>query len=111
MQKLRKNDEIIVIAGRSKGARGRVTKLLGTGNDRKVLVEQVNMVKKHVKPNPQAGEPGGIKEKEAALDISNVAIWNPSTQKADRVAIKVSKDSSGKETRQRVFKSNQEVIG
>ena len=111
MQKLQKNDEVIVTAGRSKGARGRILNIL-VGNDgrRKVIVEQANMVKKHVKPNPQAGEPGGIKEQEAPLDISNVEIWNASTSKADRVGIRVEKSESGKIKRQRIFKSTQEAI-
>ena len=111
MQKLHKNDEVVVIAGRSKGARGRILQIIKReGKQARVVVEQANMVKKHVKPNPQAGEPGGIKEQEASLDISNVAIWNPNTQKADRVGIKLSDLDGGKVKRERVFKSTQEVI-
>ena len=103
MRKLRNNDEVIVIAGRDKGKRGTITRLIG---DRKVMVSGVNMVKRHTRPNPNAGQPGGIIEKEAAIDISNVAIFNPQTNKADRVGIAVSEDGEKK----RVFKSNSQEI-
>ena len=102
MQKIKANDEVIVITGRDKGKRGKVTKILGD----KVFVSSVQMVKKHQKPNPQAGVPGGIIEKEAPIQASNIAIFNPSTSKADRVGIKTLED--GKKIR--VFKSNGEAI-
>ena len=103
MHKLKSNDEVIVIAGKDKGKRGTVTRLVG---DRKVVVSGINMVKRHTKPNPNAGQPGGIIEREAAIDISNVAIFNPETNKGDRVGIKVDEDGSKK----RVFKSNDQEI-
>ena len=103
MQKLKSNDEVIVIAGKDKGKRGTVTRLVG---DRKVIVSGVNMIKRHTKPNPNAGQPGGIVEREAAIDISNVAIFNPETNKGDRVGIKVDEDG----TKKRVFKSNDQEI-
>jgi len=103
MQKLKSNDEVIVIAGKDKGKRGTVTRLVG---DRKVIVAGVNMVKRHTKPNPNAGQPGGIVEREAAMDISNVAIFNPETNAGDRVGIKVEEDG----TKKRVFKSNDQEI-
>lgn len=103
MNKIRRDDEIIVIAGKDKGKRGRVTKVLA---DNRVIVSGINMVKRHTKPNPQAGTQGGIVEKEAPLHISNIAIFNPETQKADRVGFKV--EESG--VKVRVFKSNQQQI-
>lgn len=102
MQKIKVKDEVIVIAGRDKGKRGEVTRVYEDG---RVLVAGINLVKKHVKPNPQANEQGGIQEKAVPLNISNVAIFNPQTSKADRVGIKV----EGKK-RVRVFKSNGEAI-
>lgn len=104
MQKLRNGDEVIVLTGKSNGQRGKVSKILTDKN--RVVVEGVNMAKKHVKPNPQANIQGGIVEQEAAMDISNVAIFNPSTGKADRVGIKVQEDGK----RVRIFKSNGELI-
>ena len=103
MQKLKSNDEVIVIAGKDKGKRGTITRLVG---DRKVVVSGINMVKRHTKPNPNMGQPGGIVEREAAIDVSNVAIFNPQTNKADKVAIKVEEDGAKK----RVFKSNNQDI-
>ncbi len=103
MRKLKSNDEVIVIAGKDRGKRGTITRLVG---DRKVIVSGVNMVKRHTKPNPNLGQPGGIIEREAAIDISNVAIFNPQTNKADRVEIKVSEDGQ----RTRTFKSNNQEI-
>lgn len=100
--KIRQNDEVIVIAGKDKGKRGKVSKVLPTG---KVFVEGVNMVKKHQKPVPQLQIEGGIVEKEAALDISNVAIYNAETGKADRVGFRF---EDGKKVR--FFKSNNELI-
>ena len=103
MRKLRRDDEVIVITGRDKGKRGTISRLVG---DKKVLVSGVNMVKRHTKPNPNAGEAGGIVEKEAAISISNIAIFNPESEKADRVGIQVSEDGAKK----RVFKSNSQDI-
>jgi large subunit ribosomal protein L24 len=102
MLKLKRNDEVIVIAGRDKGKRGKVIKVL----EGKLLVSGVNVVKKHQKPNPQRGSQGGIVDKEAPIDASNVAIFNPQTQKADRVGFKILED--GKKVR--CFKSTNEVI-
>lgn len=104
MAKIRQDDEVIIIAGKDKGRRGKVLKVLPDAG--KVLVGGVNMVKKHVRPNPQRNVQGGIVEQEAALDISNVAIYNNSTDKADRVAYKV---EDGKKVR--IFKSNGEIVG
>jgi large subunit ribosomal protein L24 len=101
--KIRRDDEVIVIAGKDKGKRGKVTKVLAT--ESKVFVEGVNIIKKHQKPNPQLGVAGGIVEKEAAIDVSNVAIFNPQTGKADRVGFKIEN-----EKKVRVFKSNGELV-
>ena len=101
MRKIKKDDEVIVITGKDKGKRGKVRKLLGE----RVLVAGVNMVKKHQRANPQAGVAGGIIEKEAAIQISNIAIFNPNTSNADRVGFKV---EDGKKVR--IFKSSGEVI-
>jgi large subunit ribosomal protein L24 len=103
MNKIKKGDEVIVIAGRDKGKRGAVVRVM---TDDRVVVENVNMIKKHQKPNPQAGIGGGIVEKESALHVSNVAIYNRATGKADRVGFKVLEDGR----KVRIFKSNQEVI-
>lgn len=102
MNKLKRDDEVIVIAGKDKGKRGTISRLLGD----QVIVAGVNMVKRHTKPNPNAGQPGGIIEREAPLHISNVAIFNSDTDKADRVGIKVLEDGMKK----RVFKSNGQEI-
>ena len=104
MQKLKRDDEVIVIAGRDKGKRGKVTRLLGNG---RVIVSGINMVKRHTKPNPKIGKQGGIVEKEAGIDVSNVAIFNPKTEKADKVGIRVEAD--GKKVR--IFKSDQSLVG
>ncbi|OSZ74012.1 50S ribosomal protein L24 [Hydrogenophaga sp. IBVHS1] len=103
MNKIRSGDEVIVIAGRDKGKRGKV--VLRSSEDR-VLVEGVNLVKKHAKPNPAKGETGGIIEKTMPIHQSNVAIFNGATGKADRVGIKLLAD--GKKVR--VFKSSGEEI-
>ena len=102
MLKIKSDDEVIILAGKDKGKRGKVRKVLD--ND-KVIVSGVNMVKKHTKPNPQAGVAGGIVEQEAPIQVSNVAIFNPGTSKADRVGFKVEGDS-----KVRIFKSSGEVI-
>ena len=103
MQKIKQGDEVIVIAGRSKGQRGNVLKRL---DSERLLVENVNMVKKHVKGNPRTGENGGIIDKEAPIQISNVMIFKPHTQKGDRVGFKTLEDNR----KVRFFKSNGEVI-
>ena len=103
MNKLRCDDEVVVIAGRDKGKRGSVSRMVG---DDRVIIAGVNMVKRHTKPNPNAGQPGGIVEKEAPLHVSNVAIFNASENKSDRVGIEVLEDGS----RKRVFKSNGQDI-
>ncbi len=103
MLKIKRDDEVIVIAGRDKGKRGKVERVLS--NDR-LIVSGINIVKKHQKPNPQAGVTGGIVEKEAAIQVSNVALFNAATQKADRVGFKILED--GKKIR--IFKSNGEAV-
>ncbi len=103
MKKIRKGDEIYVLSGRDRGKRGVVLRVLG--QDR-VIVEAVHVVKRHTKPNPQAGKPGGIVEKEAPIHISNIALFNPVTQKPDRVAIQTLEDNR----KVRVFKSTNEVV-
>lgn len=102
MRKIKQDDEVIVIAGKDKGKRGKVRKVL----DERLVVSGINLVKKHTRANPQAGVAGGIVEKEAAIQISNVAIVNPKTSKADRVGFKV--QENGKKVR--IFKSSGEVI-
>jgi len=104
MQKLKTGDDVIVLAGKSNGQRGKVSKII-SGKGR-VVVDGVNMMKKHVKPNPQAGVKGGIVEMEAPLDISNVALFNAKTGKADKVGIKIQEDGK----RVRYFKSNNELV-
>jgi large subunit ribosomal protein L24 len=103
MKKIRKGDTVVLITGRDKGRRGAVIEVLA---DDRVRVEGLNMAKKHQKPNPNANQPGGIIEREAPLHISNVAIYNPASQKADRVAFKALGDGR----KVRVFKSNQEMV-
>lgn len=103
MRKIRKGDEVIIITGKDKGKRGSVSRLL---SDNKVLVENLNLAKRHVRPNPMRGEPGGIHDKEMPMDISNVALYNPVTHKADRVGFKTLEDGR----KVRVFKSNGEVV-
>ena len=102
MLKIKSDDEVIILAGKDKGKRGKVRRVL---DNNKVLVSGVNMVKKHTKPNPQAGVAGGIVENEAPIQVSNVAIFNPDSNKADRVGFKVDGDS-----KVRIFKSSGEVI-
>jgi large subunit ribosomal protein L24 len=102
MNKIRKGDEVVVIAGRDKGRRGTVIKML----EDKVIVENLNMVKRHTKPNPQRNAQGGIVEKEAAIDISNVMLWNPVAKKGDRIGIRTLADGR----KVRFFKSNKEVV-
>lgn len=103
MQKIKKGDEVIVISGRDNGRRGTVVEITENG---RVLVEGVNMVKKHQKANPNAGVQGGIIEKEMPLDRSNIMLFNPITEKGDRVGIKTLEDGR----KVRFFKSNNEVV-
>lgn len=98
MRKIKTDDEVIVITGKDKGKRGKVARIL---DEQRIVVSGVNMIKKHTKPNPQANVAGGIVEKEAPIQVSNVAIFNTETNKADRVGFKV---EDGKKIR--VFKSN-----
>jgi len=102
MLKIKSDDEVIILAGKDKGKRGKVRRVL---DNNKLIVSGVNMIKKHTKPNPQAGVAGGIVENEAPIQVSNVAIFNPSSSKADRVGFKVDGDS-----KVRIFKSSGEVI-
>ena len=103
MNKIRKGDEVIVITGKDKGKRGIVSHRVGPDH---LLIEGVNMVKKHTRPNPMKNTTGGIVDKAMPIDQSNVAIFNPATQKADRVGIKIEQD--GKKVR--IFKSNGQPI-
>lgn len=103
MRKIRKGDEVVVIAGKDKGKRGSVLRVL----DGKLLVSGVNVAKKHQKPNPARGIAGGVVEKTLPIDVSNVAIFNPISQKADRVGFKFLEDGS----KVRIFKSNGEIVG
>ncbi|TXT25512.1 MAG: large subunit ribosomal protein L24 [Gallionellaceae bacterium] len=102
MRKIKKNDDVIVIAGKDKGNRGSVLRVL----EDRVLVSGINKVKKHTKPNPVKGEAGGIVEQEMPIHISNVAIYNAITKKADRVGIKMLEDGR----KVRIFKSSGEAI-
>ena len=104
MEKIRKGDDVIVTAGKDKGKRGTVARRVDSDH---VIVDGVNRVKKHVKPNPVKGVVGGVVDKDMPLHISNVALYNPATKKADRVGFKPLEN--GKKVR--VFKSNGEVVG
>jgi large subunit ribosomal protein L24 len=103
MTRIRKGDQVIVLTGKDKGKRGSVLRVLDDGH---VVVEGVNRVKKHQKPNPLKGTVGGIVDKEMPLDASNVALFNPATQKADRIGFKALEDGR----KVRVFKSNGEMV-
>lgn len=103
MQKIRKGDDIVVVAGKDKGKRGTVIRCMEVS---KLLVEGVNRVKKHIKPNPMKGEQGGIVEKEMPIHISNIALFNPVAQRGDRVGLKLLEDGR----KVRVFKSNGELV-
>ena len=102
MNKIRKGDEVIVIAGRDKGRRGSVVRVI----EDRVVVENINMVKRHTRPNPQRGVAGGIVEKEAPLQISNVMLYNPRKKAGDRVGFKTLEDGR----KVRCFKSDGEVV-
>ena len=102
MNKIRKGDEVIVKTGKDKGRRGTVLEVF---TDERVLVEGVNLAKKHIKPNPNIGEMGGIKDKAMPMDVSNVLIFNPKSKKGERVGFRVEEDGS----KVRVFKSGDKV--
>ena len=104
MRKIKKGDNVVVIAGRDKGKRGDVKATVGPTH---VLVAGINQVKKHTRPNPMQNQPGGIVTKEAPIAASNVAIWNPVTQKADRIGFRTLQDGR----KVRFYKSNGEVLG
>jgi len=103
MNKIKTGDSVIVIAGKDKGKQGSITKILSNG---RCYVSGVQMVKRHTKPNPQAGIAGGVVEKEASINVSNISIFNPSSKKADKVAIKTLEDG----TKVRVFRSTGKEI-
>ena len=103
MERIRQGDQVVVLSGRDKGRRGTVISVLGGAQ---VLIENINRVKRHTKPNPNANQPGGIIEKEMPLPIGKIALWNPATKKGDRVGVKRLADGK----RVRFFKSNGEVI-
>jgi len=103
MKRLRKGDQVVVISGKDKGRQGTVVKVMA---DDQVLVESINMVKKHTKPNPMQGVEGGIVDKEMPMHVSNVMLFNPVTNKGDRVGFKVLEDGR----KVRYFKSNGEVV-
>ena len=102
MQKIRKGDQVVVTTGREKGKRGTVLRVL----EGKILVEGVNRVKKHQRPNPMKGITGGIVDKDLPIHVSNIALFNPQTQKADRAGVKVLEDGR----KVRVFKGNGEQV-
>ena len=103
MRKIKKGDDVIVLSGKDKGKRGTVLRVV---DDERVVVENVNMAKKHQKPNPQRGQPGGIVDKEMPMHVSNVGLYNPIKEGADRVGFKILEDGR----KVRVIKSNGEVI-
>lgn len=103
MRKIKKGDEVVVITGRDKGQRGTVLRVLDDG---RLIVENVNIVKRHTKPNPQRGIAGGIIDKEAPIEASNVMMYNPQTKKGDRVGFRILEDGR----KVRFFKSTQEVV-
>ncbi len=100
--KIRKGDEVIVVTGKDKGRRGTVLQVFA---DDRVLVEGVNLAKKHIKPNPNAGEPGGIRDKAMPMDVSNVLVFNPKTKKGERVGFRAEEDGS----KVRVFRNGDKV--
>ncbi|MCP4300244.1 MAG: 50S ribosomal protein L24 [Gammaproteobacteria bacterium] len=102
MNKIRKGDEVIVTTGKDKGRRGTVLQVL---DDDRVLVEGVNLAKKHIKPNPNIGEAGGIRDTAMPMDVSNVLVFNPKSKKGERVGFRVDKDGN----KARVFKSGDVV--
>jgi large subunit ribosomal protein L24 len=103
MRRIRSGDEVIVIAGKDKGRRGKVLRMVGV---QRVTIEGVNLVKRHTRPNPTRNQPGGIIEKEASVHVSNVMLYNPITEKGDRIGFKTLDDGR----KVRYFKSNNEVV-
>ena len=103
MNRIRKGDEVIVIAGKDKGKQGSVLNIMANG---RLVVSDVNMAKRHTKPNPNRGQPGGIIEKEMPIDPSNVMLFNPQTKKGDRIGFRVLEDGR----KVRYFKSTDEVV-
>ena len=103
MRKIKKGDNVVVIAGRDKGKRGDVARIV---DDTHVVVNGINAMKKHAKPNPLKNQPGGIITKETPIHVSNIAIWNPITQKADRIGMRLLEDGR----KVRFFKSNGEQL-
>jgi large subunit ribosomal protein L24 len=103
MRKIKKGDTVVVIAGKDKGKRGDVSRIV---DDSHLVVNGINQVKKHAKPNPMRNQPGGIVSREAPIHVSNVAIWNPVTQKADRIGFRLLEDGR----KVRFYKSNGEQI-
>jgi large subunit ribosomal protein L24 len=103
MRRIRKGDEVVVIAGKDKGKRGSILRVMSNG---RVVVSDINMVKRHTKPNPGRGVPGGIIEKEMSIDASNVMLYNPQTSKGDRVGFRTLEDGR----KVRYFKSTSEVV-
>lgn len=108
MQRVKQNDEVVVIAGKDKGRHGKVLKIIKDKSNLpyRVVVEGINIIKKHVKPNPNKGVEGGILEREAPIHISNVALYNAATGKGDRAGIKTLEDGR----KVRYFKSNNELV-
>ena len=102
MNRIRKGDQVVVISGKDKGKRGEVVRVAGD----KIVVSNINVIKRHTKPNPQAGQPGGVIEREAPIHISNVMLFNPATGKGERVGFKVLEDGR----KLRVFRSSGESI-
>ncbi|GAB3336222.1 MULTISPECIES: 50S ribosomal protein L24 [Marilutibacter] len=102
MNRIRKGDQVIVTAGKDKGKKGDVLRVDGD----KVVVSNINIIKRHTKPNPQAGQPGGVIEREAPIDISNVMLFNPATGKGERIGFKVLEDGR----KLRVFRSSGEAV-
>ena len=102
MNRIRKGDQVVVIAGKDKGKKGDVIRVAGD----KIVVSNINIIKRHTKPNPQAGQPGGVSEREAPIHISNVMLFNPASGKGERVAFKVLEDGR----KLRVFRSSGEAI-
>ncbi len=103
MNKIRKGDEVIVITGKDKGRTGTVLQVI---DDERILVEGINVARKHVKANPNVGEAGGIKDKNMPMHVSNVQVYNPSTKKGDRIGIQIGENGAKK----RVFRSNNEAV-
>jgi len=103
MRRIRKDDEVVVIAGKDKGRRGKVTRVV---DSERVIVAGVNMIKRHTKPNPARNVAGGIIQREAAIHLSNVMLFNPVTRKGDRIGFRVLEDGR----KVRYFKSNNEVV-